>query len=245
MGQYWVTRCSKCGYYRDEPLPRITKKIIYLDQCFLSHVLSAEEPRWKAVCDRLRLLIGLDLVICPYSRVHREESLLAEYSRDDLKALYRELSGGVKFLSPDEIEQKQLHEALRCYLGQAKMPDEWRKPRPWEEFCKEDPHVWLNGLAVYANLPANPAVVKWLQDSKARLHSAWEAAAANWQDENGQRFNDDVRREALAYGKTLIAAYRELTDGAKAIEDMLIRHSCCAILNASRSSWLFRSLNSS
>lgn len=221
-GQFWFTRCSKCGYYIHEPLPTITKRIIYLDQCFLSHVLSAKEPRWRAICDRLRLLIWLDLVICPYSRVHREESLLAEYSRDDLKALYRELSGGgTEFLSPDEIEQNQLLEAMRCFLGQAQIPGEWQKPRPWEEFCKQDPHAWLNGLAVYADFPANPAAVKRLQDSKARLHSALEAVAESWQDEDTQKFDDDVKREALAYGKTLIAGYRELTEGPKAIENML------------------------
>ena len=104
IGQYWITRCSKCGDYTHEPLPTITKKIIYLDQCFLSHVLSASEPRWRALRDRLRLLIGLNLVVCPYSQVHYDESLLAESSRDDLKALYRELSGGgIQFLSPEEI----------------------------------------------------------------------------------------------------------------------------------------------
>jgi len=211
MGQYWVTRCSKCPYYTHERLPPITKKIIYLDQCFLSNVLSAKEPRWKTACDKLRALIWLDFAICPYSRVHGDESLLAEYSRDDLKALYRELSGGDnEFLSPNEIEQNQLLEAMRCFLGQTQMPGEWQKPRPWAEFCKQDPHVWLNGFAVYADFPANPAIIKWLEDSKARLHSALEVVANNWQDEDTRTFNDDVERERRAYGKTLIAGYREI-----------------------------------
>lgn len=223
MGQFWMTRCSKCRHYTHEPLPPITKKIIYLDQWFLSNVLSAKEPHWKTACDKLRALIWLDFAICPYSQVHRDESLLAEYSRGDLKALYRELSGGgTEFLSPDEIEQRQLLDAMRCFLGQGQMPGEWQKPRPWAEFCKQDPHVWLNGFAVYADFPANPAIVQWLEDRKTRLHSALEVVANNWQDEDAQTFNDDVKREALAYGKTLIAGYRELTDGRKTIENMLV-----------------------
>jgi hypothetical protein len=225
IGQFWMTRCSRCRYYTYKPLPPITKRIIYLDQCFLSHALrDAKEPRWKAACDKLRALIRLDYAICPYSQVHQDESLLAEYSRDDLKALYRELSGGgTEFLSPDEIEERQLLDAMQCFLGQAQMPrGQWQKPRPWGEFCRKDPHLWLNWPAVFVDFAADPTVIEWLQESKARLHCSLEVVADNWRDEDTQTPNDDVKREALACGKAAIAGYRELTHGRKAIENMLV-----------------------
>jgi hypothetical protein len=223
-GQFWFARCSKCGCSQREPLPTITKKIIYLDQCFLSNVLSGKEPRWKVACDRLKLLIWLDAVICPFSQIHKDESLLARHSRDNLKALYRELAGQtIEFLPPDEIEEDQLLDAMRSFLSQTGVPNGWQMPRLWEQFCKKNPHVWLNGIAVRAEFPANPATVKWLEDRKARLHSALEGVAGDWQTENKRRFAEDVQREARGYGRALIAEYRRLRDGLQAIGQMLAR----------------------
>src|SRR5437870_4413039 len=70
LGQFWMTRCSKCTYYTAEPLPKITKKIIYLDQLVLSHMLSAKDTRWRELLNRLRQLSCLQVITCPYSKVH-------------------------------------------------------------------------------------------------------------------------------------------------------------------------------
>ena len=81
FGQYWMTRCSKCPYYTWEPIPKITKKIVYLDQLVFSHMLTAKDVRWEELLKRLQLLTYLQIITCPYSEVHEDESLLAETSR--------------------------------------------------------------------------------------------------------------------------------------------------------------------
>jgi hypothetical protein len=214
LGQFWIRRCSNCRYYKSEPLPAIKKKIIYLDQLVLSNILSAKECRWADVHQRLKLLTWLQVVTCPYSPIHVEESLLASQSRNDLKSLYRDLSGGNKFLTRNEIIQRQLLDTIRRFLDPAQPPLVWTKPRPWQEFSKEDLHRWSDDFVVFAEFPTDLGRIARLQQDKDNLHADLQSVAANWQGE-ANRFNDDVRREALAFGSSLLAAYRELAGGRK------------------------------
>ena len=221
MGQFWITRCSQCRYYTHEALPTIQKKIIYLDQCVLSHILTSQEQRWKDVYGRLRALCHFQVITCPYSNVHREESLLADYSRDVLKELYRELSCGDQFLPPIEIEQNQLLESIGLYLQGAPAPSQWDKPRLWKEFCGEDPHRWWGDMQVYADFPTDLAAIARLREDKDRLHDSLGSVADYWKSEHSQKFKDDVERETLDYGRVQVECYRELVNGPKEIESML------------------------
>jgi hypothetical protein len=217
-GQYWVDRCRKCGHEHSERLPAITKKIIYLDQCALSHILSGREDRWKAVHRRLLLLSHLEVVTCPYSPIHEDESLLAEHSRDQLKALYRQLSGGNAFRSPFEVEQAQLLRSIRRFLGQGDVAG----PAPaWSEFCVNDPHRWTIEPRAYADFPPNAEVIGWLEAYKQGIQAGLDVVAKNWRDEDGQRFEDDVKREAIAFGRSAISAYRQPDKAAREIEALL------------------------
>jgi hypothetical protein len=218
-----MRHCSKCSYYTSEPLPKITKKIIYLDQLVLSHMLSAKDARWGELLNRLRLLTCLQLITCPYSKVHIDESLLAETSRDALKGLYGELSDGNAFLWPFEIEKLQLLDAIDRWLRGEDQRSPWSKPQPWQTFCEENPHRWASDLAIYAGFPLEAARIQWLQADKNRLHADFQGVAENWKDD-ANSFKDDVKREASSYGKTLLEAYRELAGGRKRIEVLIPPH---------------------
>lgn len=220
FGQFWMRRCSKCRYYKSEPLPTIQKKIIYLDQFVLSNILSAKETRWTEVHQRLKLLMALEVVACPYSPIHVEESLLASHTRDALKCLYRDLSGGDTFLTPHEITQNQLLDAIRRYLAPEPPSLVWTKPRPWQEFAKENPHHWSDDLIVFAELPTDLGRIARLQHDKDDLHADLQVVAENWSAE-ANRFNDDMQREALSFGVPLLAAYREVAGGRRTIKAML------------------------
>ena len=215
-----MTRCSKCPYYTWEPLPKITKKIVYLDQLVFSHMLTAKDVRWEELLKRLQLLTYLQIITCPYSEVHEDESLLAETSRAALKGLYRALSDGNKFLSPNEIEQNQLLDAIGRHLRGDDGGIQWQKPKPWREFSEDDPHRWTSDLAVYADFPLDLAQVQRLKTDKEHLYAGLGAVADNWKRETNS-FNDDVKREALSYGKALLEMYRELAGLRKRIEAIL------------------------
>lgn len=214
FGQFWMCRCLKCRYYKPEPLPTIQKKIVYLDQFALSHILSAKEVRWAEVHQRLKLLSSMQVLLCPFSSIHVEESLLASQSRDDLKALYRDLGGGDKFLLPYKVTQNQLLDALHCYLGPDKPPLCWMKPRTWQEFAEKNPHRWWDDLMVFAEFPINLEHIARIQQRKDALHADLQSVAENWKGETNH-FNDDVKREARSFGDSLLIAYGELSGGRR------------------------------
>lgn len=219
--QFYLVRCGNCGLRVEHRLPAIRKKIIYLDQNVLSHILSGRDQRWQEVYQRLKWLTYLQVVTCPFSDIHREESLLADHSRDQLKSLYRELSDGNEFLSPFDIEQNQLLRSIRCYLGQQSDKPSKEDERYYREFCEKDPNCWTLDDRVYADFPTDLQAVAQMQQRKNEFQSDLAAVANNWKDEDGRRFGEDVEREALAYGRSMMEIYRELADASKKLEAMM------------------------
>ena len=212
-----VYRCSACGNVESDPLPRFPKKIIYLDQCAISSIVKAKDAFWTDLHKKLKNLIGLQLIACPYSRFHHEESMLSEQWRDDLQTLYKELAGEDRLRCPDDIEFTQLRRELRAYLGQPESSDDGDF---WKEFCEEDPHRFTGDMVVYCHFDPHPQIVLNVQQRKDRTHKGMEEVAEYWR-QNPQKFKQAVAVEAEAYGRSLIEAYRELVDGAKHIENML------------------------
>jgi hypothetical protein len=217
MGQYWFNRCRNCGYYQHWHLPKITKKIIYLDQLFISNMVKAKQPFWSDLHKRLGSLAGFQLIVCPYSDIHNEESLLSPDLRDELKVMYRSLSGTIQFRGINEIEQDQLLAAIRRWLGTS----ESQAARPaWHEALESDPHAWAADLQVFADFPVHESRVTDLRNRKQALHADLRSVRDLWQDED-RKFIEDVKRETLAFGRTLIGAYRELSGGRQHLEEMM------------------------
>jgi len=212
--QFWVARCANCGLQVEQRLPSICKKIIYLDQNVFSHILSGQDQRWQEAARRLNVLSYLQVVTCPYSEIHREESLLADHSRDQLKGLYRDLSEGNEFLSTLDIEQNQLLRSIRRYLQQEDQAGAGEEP-DFREFCRNDPNHWTVQDQVYADFPTDLQAVARLQQRKVEFQSDLDAVASNWKGEDGRRFNEDVERVAHDYGRSMMEFYRELADASK------------------------------
>ena len=85
---------------------------------------------WGHLHTRLVELEAKQLIVCPFSTIHREESLLTAEWRDHLKLLYQTI-GDVSFRSPEEIETAQLLTAIRSWLGSPRRSDReesWREP---------------------------------------------------------------------------------------------------------------------
>lgn len=214
MGQFWFNRCTNCGYDKHWRLPRITKKIIYLDQLVISNMVKAKQPFWTELQKKLATLTGLQLVVCPYSEIHQDESLLSHDLRDELKAMYRSFGGNDKFRDVQEIEQRQLLRSIRRYLGVSD-PDGARPA--WQDAFERDPHSWAVDPNVFADFPVHEPWVTDLRNRKQALHSDLESVANNWKDEE-HSFRQDVKREGLSYGRTLLKLYREMAGSQQRFE---------------------------
>lgn len=83
----YTKRCKECWYSKNYLLPQLNKKVIYLDQFVISNMMKAinDQLGKKEKVDKVYLklfeeldkAVKLQLVICPDSTYHREESLLS------------------------------------------------------------------------------------------------------------------------------------------------------------------------
>lgn len=98
------------------------KKVIYLDQFAISEMAKAIDTRskaharvnpfWQQVFEALERVCKLQLVVCPWSPVHRDESLVSKMF-EPLKRMYEHLGNGVGFRRCTEVELRQINMA-RC-----------------------------------------------------------------------------------------------------------------------------------
>lgn len=140
VGAY-LRACATC-YIKDGKLirkpeifglPKLDKKVIYLDQNIISNIAKAFNPElrrvtmdaateemWKKLFFKLDRLRKLRLILCPFSELHRRESFVAEdHLRLSLKALYKRLSNFVEFGESMDITAAQAYQFARHHLDQS------------------------------------------------------------------------------------------------------------------------------
>jgi hypothetical protein len=109
--------CIHCKYSIRIPLPELSKKILYLDQFFLSHAFRRNLSRFVEAADIISELAHEQLIVCPYSRIHKTETLQWRHSRKDhLFQFIRETSRGHEFNPDYRIKEKQIARGFERYL---------------------------------------------------------------------------------------------------------------------------------
>lgn len=202
-------KCNKCGYNESKELPPIEKTLIYIDQFALSKMVKNKaDPFWTELYDRLVRLTANEVITCPFSPIHVEESKFDHKLRDALKEMYRHIAGDDKFQQPEDIEKKQLSRSLRAYIGCTKS-----KPTDLsvEDAFERSPHRWSDVFHVYADFPYNEALIDGLRQAKESLHSSMQSLCDGWRA-NPVTFDQQVEAEAAAF-RTGLDLYRQQTGG--------------------------------
>lgn len=150
---HYVRRCNTCDHDQSFPLPTLRKKIVYLDQTAISHMVKArlgrgEVKKWTVLEQALKRAIGRQAICCPHSDAHETESLMDVKLRDEYKKLYQDLSINNRLLSPHQIDMNHTATALDIFDG-AHPKSPW--PR-WHMILDEDPNVWTPDMYVSVNL---------------------------------------------------------------------------------------------
>ena len=193
------------------------KKVIYLDQCAISEMVRALDtrskaharvnPLWQQVFEALERVCKLQLVVCPWSPIHRDESLVSEMF-EPLKRMYEHLGNGVGFRRPAEIELRQINAALVAWLD-GKTPDHDLNP---ERITTGSLHQWQGRYLVTVSMHHPPEQVNGLRQQRARL----DGSLAHWFDECRQRsdrsFDHALRIEFDGYRDVLFGAYRDMVN---------------------------------
>lgn len=208
-------RCFSCRYTDSIPLPELNKKIIYIDQFAISNMMKALNKKteankkgrvdifWHTLFEKLDRLCKLQLIICPDSHIHTDESLMTGYFKE-LERMYELLSHGVSFEHPETIQEHQICEhAFNWISGNPEKP------------ISLDVHNVIHGrinawqdrliISIDRNIPAS-----WIEDiRKSRNVVCAEMAELfkTWQSENGKSFKDFFDSECRGFISELFSSY--------------------------------------
>ena len=139
---YYLRKCNQCFYpdsQRNEPevryiLPHLSKRIIYIDQFALSYMVRSLHPKMKAtgnndadnfwvrLYQKLDRLVKMQIIICPQSSFHLQESVVSNFF-EPLERMYYLLSRGAKFINQHQIRKIQIENSVRNWIrGLARKP---------------------------------------------------------------------------------------------------------------------------
>lgn len=209
LGQYWTKRCINCKFKKNFQLPAITKQIVYLDQFVISNMVKAKDPFWSNLETTLGNLVALQLIVCPYSDIHMDESVLKHDLREPLRQMYRSFGGNDSFRFPYfKIERSQLLRSIKRFLG----IDESNSLPVWREAFDRDPHHWTAD-SVFADFPANETWITDLRNRKEAVHSDMHLLCDYWKA-NPRSFDEDAIEEIKGYARHSLMQYRDLADGS-------------------------------
>lgn len=212
VGQYWINRCSQCRYSKDWPLPKITKKIVYLDQFVISNFVKVKHPFWIELHKKLSSLVALQVIVCPYSEVHKDESLLSKELRDRLKEMYRSFGGDDRLRRIHDIRQDQLLRSIRTWLGVPES-DKDKTRAAWRDAFDSDPHTWTGDLQIYAEFPVHEPWVDDLRERKDGTHEDLKSVCEFWKS-HPATFDQDVAEEVRGFARQSIEVYRSFAHGS-------------------------------
>jgi hypothetical protein len=163
-GDRVLRRCRDCWYSYNVPLPRVRKKIIYLDQFVVSEFAKLKNPAarghervranpfWQEAYDLLFQLRQLQVICCPDSGSHQEESRISTINAD-LKKMYENLSGGITFESFDGIKSMQIGELARAWVDKRDPVFDFNPRR----VLSNDPNEWSQRY--YITFQDNPFLI--------------------------------------------------------------------------------------
>lgn len=177
-GNSYSRRCRDCWHMVNRlPLPKLNKKIIYLDQYVVSNLMKLDNPLhqrndslktnpfWQELRDLLIELRRLQLIVCPDSASHVSESRISPFNAE-LKKTYENLSGGITFQSFESISSLQIGELARAWSDGREPVFRFNA----RDVLRKDPNEWSERY--YITFQDNPFIVaNEIKAARAYMHT--------------------------------------------------------------------------
>lgn len=208
----YTRRCRNCWHTIDLPLRELKKKVIYIDQCAISNmmkVLSPEvkgheralaEPFWVELREALDVVVRLQLVICPDSVEHEQESLASPFFKS-LKSTYEHFSGGLSFEHGTSIKMHQVAEAARCFIKK----DELKFDFDPQRVVHGRIHKWQDHIRVSVD-GILPGTLEKLREARSKSHAGLQKVFERWQKEK-KSFAEVFAQERDAYVPLIVQQF--------------------------------------
>lgn len=225
IGKYsYSRRCAKCGYptandpSESFPLPELKKTVIYLDQFVVSNMVKSLHPDLKKevpefylkAFEKLDRLSKLQLIVCPDSEFHEDESLFSMFPKEH-KRVYEQLSHGVSYWDMWTIFRFEVLEHLTKWLdGRDTGETEFTSRR----FTHGEIDTWQERLIISVNTERTH-LKSQIREDKSKTFDLFKLALTRWSTEKGKDFNYWYAEELSQWKWLLVDSYK------KQINDMI------------------------
>lgn len=218
---HYCRRCKNCLYpKRDEPstsypLPKLNKKIIYIDQFAISNMMKILNPDtnaykkgtldnfWLTLFEKLDSLCKLQLILCPHSSFHTSESLVSPYF-EPLKQIYELLSYGVSFYDHEVIKETQIYEHATNWIANNVNK---KLALDINSVITGKINVWQSRFIISVNIQYKPNLINELIEYRKKIHDGLSKIFIQWQSEKNKNFDTCFKEESLSWGNAVLHTY--------------------------------------
>lgn len=211
-GNRFTRRCRECLYLKEFKLPRLDKKVIYLDQFVISLMMKAINDKlgkvkathsfWLTLFKKIDRLLKLQLIICPDSTFLQKESAL--YQFDAQKRMYEYLSNGASFCDAGTVRRFQLTEYFRQFV---KGIDKPKIKIERSQVIKGGYNDWQERIRVAINFHFTDEEIKRALDVKKKIDSVLLNLIDAWKNEKGKAFKNRLVEEVKSFGQAIVKQY--------------------------------------
>ena len=195
--------CKFCGKWNNIPLPPLKKDILYLDQFFLSHAFRNNEQPFVDAVNRIQEIASQQLLVCPYSRIHMEETHLWRHDeKNKLFEFIKQTARGHEFSTTYSIKEKQLVNSFSNFLQSNNDHFSIKENHAFNDNIHAwDDYFWIDIRPYIGDIDEIRKGKDESVSSLADIFDGWRHSVAT--------FEEDRRSEAIGYADSLLKQYIE------------------------------------
>ncbi len=223
--EHYIRECKSCGKRKRIRLPPLKKRVIYLDQWFLSDLTKLDDSRFdrskfrqhqrffEEANDLLHDLVRLKLVICPASPIHFRESIRsAKVAPKRVLAVLKDLSCGIVLKDPDQVLCHQVEQALDCWIsGRDCNHDIYA-----QEIAKGKINSWASAQLSHDFTPYRCCEQQRFETEKDRRADRLRSVISRWKHQCARSFSEDFEEERRSVANTFRLKWADLVNDAGA-----------------------------
>lgn len=210
----YTKKCTDCFHSESFPLPKLNKKIIYIDQFAISDMMKAinkghgKTDKVNSVFLRLfselDTLVKAQLILCPDSEFHREESMLFPGFKA-LKRMYEHLSNATTFYDPYIVKRFQISEGFKKWLKKKNVEI---KKFDVDSVLHGDRNEWQDRWLITVDFKIQQKEVDDYRNSRTKVSEQLKELFEEWKKEK-KTFKEFYEKESSAYGPLIVRKYLE------------------------------------
>lgn len=210
--RHFTRRCLECRHDETYPLPELDKKVLYLDQFVISNMMKAinqnlgktdkVDKTYLKMFEELDALVKLQLIICPDSEFHRQESQLSFYAA--LKRMYEHLSHGITFYDRHTIERFQVDGGFKSLLESKDF--DW-KSFDVDDFLHGERNEWQDRFLISIDSKIEQKDIDDFQKYRLEVHEQVKSFFEIWKKAKGKSFLDYFNANTPVYGHRIAKSY--------------------------------------